>query len=532
MGRHRQKRGWFNIIGSTFKTIFGTLDENDGNYFNQALNSVQDNEKHVVNLLSQQIQVVRSTISNFNNTITNLDQNRKIFNENFEKLSNYSKDLNNKIFNLEMKQTIEEHFAFLMLFTNELQNEISTIINAILFAKSNSVHPFVISPQQLINELMKTLPYLPTSATYPLPLNIQNSHFLLELTKIQYYFSEERIIFILRLPLVSQNQYYLYNLIPLPVYRQKFQSYLFILPSIKFLVLSENRNVYTTLNSLENCKNIDQSNIICDNNEPLYFTNYRPICETELLSVMSTIPENCDTRTLHTSTEMWHKLITPNSWIYVLPKATDITLSCESKKVTNLILNNTGILTLTANCKVYTSSVMLSSEPIISESSFVPIIPNFEFDDDCYKKPSNNTKENLQLTPILKNLDTDSLNFASDKLKHLEELSEELSNESFVSKISNNSYFTFIFLSLVKLFLLYIGYKIFRFIRNKCSHSHIDTSSKCAQITNCLTFNICKRKVSKHCEEIQLPNTTQCEIQNEDTPLRRSARIAKLKDTF
>lgn len=49
------------------------------------------------------------------------------------------------------------------------------------------------------------------------------------------------------------------------------------------------------------------------------------------------VRENCDT---------WHKLINRNSWIYIFPKPVDVTLNCESQKISHLILYNTAILTL------------------------------------------------------------------------------------------------------------------------------------------------------------------------------------------
>nr|CAI5856344.1 unnamed protein product [Callosobruchus analis] len=66
---NRVKRGWFNLIGSTFKTIFGTLDQDDAEYYNNAINKVSSNERHLIDLLSQQTQVVKTTITNFNHTI-------------------------------------------------------------------------------------------------------------------------------------------------------------------------------------------------------------------------------------------------------------------------------------------------------------------------------------------------------------------------------------------------------------------------------------------------------------------------------
>ncbi|XP_050505744.1 uncharacterized protein LOC126884012 [Diabrotica virgifera virgifera] len=117
----RPKRALFNAIGSVFRTLFGTLDSDDAENFNNAINKAESNENHLLDLLKQQIHVVKATIANFNNSITNLDRNKVIFDKNFESITNYTDKINNKYFNLDLKQKIEQHFTLLNLFITELQ---------------------------------------------------------------------------------------------------------------------------------------------------------------------------------------------------------------------------------------------------------------------------------------------------------------------------------------------------------------------------------------------------------------------------
>lgn len=55
MGHHRQKRAGFNLIGSALETALGTLAASDEKYYNEVLQNVQNNERHIGDLLSQQI---------------------------------------------------------------------------------------------------------------------------------------------------------------------------------------------------------------------------------------------------------------------------------------------------------------------------------------------------------------------------------------------------------------------------------------------------------------------------------------------
>nr|XP_049697648.1 uncharacterized protein LOC126054848 [Helicoverpa armigera] len=65
----RFKRGLMDFGGSLLKTIFGTLDSEDAVRFSKAIDEVQTDEKRLAHLMKDNIHVIKSTISYFNNTI-------------------------------------------------------------------------------------------------------------------------------------------------------------------------------------------------------------------------------------------------------------------------------------------------------------------------------------------------------------------------------------------------------------------------------------------------------------------------------
>lgn len=531
IGNHRQKRALLNIVGSLFKSVFGTLDEADAEFYNDAINKVNQNENHLVDLIKQQVQVVKSTITNFNNTIVSLNNNKITFNENLSKLSKYIEGINKKYFDLELKQTIGNHFSLINLMLSELETEYETIINSILFAKSNILHPFVMTPLQLIEELKKTLPYLNNAVSYTLPLEPNNAFKLSEYVNIKVYANNNRIIYVISNPLTSITKFNMYNLIPLPLTRNN--NLVFILPSFNYLALSEDKNIYTILKNRDACKSTSKNKLICKTTQPFFNTHIRPICETKLLLSIDYIPSDCDARLVKSAGEIWHKLESSNSWLYVLPKITDVTLSCISHPTINLMLNKTGLLTVDKNCKVFTSSTTLISDNTNLEGTYKAIVPSFEIkiENCCEDDDKNKLNETLlHLSPLQAiNLDKDSLNIASHKLNHIDELADELSKTTMSWKsVVTNSYFTYFFLTILKLFLIYLVYRIYKkCLKPRCSNS----DSSCQKITNTLTFNLCKRS-NKADLSVDLDDIT-CDSNsspNESSVLRRSSRIAKLKD--
>lgn len=91
---------------------------------------------------------------------------------------------------------------------NQLETEYSAIINAILFAKSNVLHPFVMPPTQMVKELKSTIPHL-QGTTFILPLENENAYQILNHASIKVYHKSNRIIFIISNPLVNVNTYQL-----------------------------------------------------------------------------------------------------------------------------------------------------------------------------------------------------------------------------------------------------------------------------------------------------------------------------------
>lgn len=374
----------------------------------------------MIELFKQQIHVVQSTIFNFNKTVTDLNDNKLIFDENFSKLQKFMAELKSNHFNLELKQTIDEQFSLLTFMLSELENEYSTIVDSMLFSKSNSIHPLIITPNQLIAELAKTLPFLPSYSTYVLPLDQVNAYKIYDNVKVKSYFNQNRIIYVFSNRLINSQRYNLYNLIPLPILKDT-HTMLFILPSINYLALSDDKNTYTTLKSHTECKTVQKDRLICPLINPIYNVHTRSICETQLLSKINFNFNYslCDTRISSTDLEIWHKLETSNSWLYVLPKLTDITINCSSHNLINMVLNQTGVITLDKNCKLFTSTTTLISEPINFESAYQAIVPDFEIklEDCCEKQIKEDVTVNLTLTPLrATNLNKEDLNLVSKKI--------------------------------------------------------------------------------------------------------------------
>ncbi|GLV31063.1 hypothetical protein CBL_12136 [Carabus blaptoides fortunei] len=185
-------------------------------------------------------------------------------------------------------------------------------------------------------------------------------------------------------------------------------------------------------------------------------------------------------------------------------------------------------------CKAFTTTTILTTFDRTFKSNFISVLPEFDITtDDCCNKIKHN-ETHVQFTPLRGNdLNLEELKVASHRLDHISKMAKDLKDtESVRTKILTNNYFVFIFCSVLKILAIYICYQLYKKLKNRYFRN-CSNDSKCNAITNCLTFNIFKtsnrNKISPEIS-IELENKSTDNIESEETTLRRSTRLAKLKD--
>lgn len=78
--------------------------------------------------------------------------NEEELNQNFLKFNRFSKLIDVDLRLQSQKQAIMEYTSILFKLFNEINEEFDSIIVAILFAQQNTLHPIVITPNDLKNE--------------------------------------------------------------------------------------------------------------------------------------------------------------------------------------------------------------------------------------------------------------------------------------------------------------------------------------------------------------------------------------------
>lgn len=416
----RTKRGaWFGGVGTVFKHIFGTLDENDALKYDDAINAVQSNTKKLASLIKENILVTTSTISAYNNSIYKLKINEDSLNH---AIDNLSITVNNLTL---ISNNLLTSVHFISIFNNletsllTLSFQLEDIVNAVLLSNMNVLHPSVITPHQLYRELADNYRHLPSKLELPLSLEINSIHTILNMSTTACYYLNRKIVFVLQIPLVTSLEFYLYHNIPLPVPHdsEKPNSFSLIVPSSKYIAITKDKAHYSSIDSLNTCKNINVEVYICEITN-VFSSSVNPSCESEIISkVLSVLPVQCETKFIHGNLDLW-KPLTNNQWIFVQTFSTKISLDCVDSELIEKLIIGTGILKVPKRCAVYCKSTQLfSNDNVYNISSPMFSFSNFNLiNDTCCNQNKFIASINNVPSIKLQNIDLEKIKFNYDSV--------------------------------------------------------------------------------------------------------------------
>lgn len=467
LASNRDKRSaWFGGIGTVFKHVFGTLNEDDAIKYDSAIESVQNNEKKVAELMKENILVTTSTMNSYKDIINKLKTNEQVMNMSLNKLIEQISNITG-ISNILINQT-KVHSIFTSLESSLLTLSfiLEDLTNAIVLSSQNILHPNIISPAQLYQELANSDRHLPVDTGIPISLSLDNIHILLSISSVTCYYFKEKLVFILHIPLVTNDEFNLYHnlALPTPHKAENPNSFSLILPSNSYTAISNDKSSFCNLDSLDKCKTVNSEFFLCS--IPMVLsTSGNPTCESELLTkTMSAIPVQCATKTIVGNLDIWKPLVN-NQWIFVQSHSSKVTMDCGTSEIKEIIVFGTGVLHVPYRCTVYTKSTrLISSKDAINISIPVPRLDFNIINDSCCNldKISNN------MSPIsLQNIDLDDLTINNKNNKLLPSLNEIINDKPILGKYGTH-YFTltlFIFIIVIS----FIIFKLYRLI-HKYTH--------------------------------------------------------------
>ncbi|XP_028041905.1 uncharacterized protein LOC114251723 isoform X3 [Bombyx mandarina] len=356
-------------------------DDVGGMIESQFIQVIEKYQTKLSKLIKQNILVTTSTISSFKDTLNKININEQQLNNAIDTLMHAQQNSTLLSDNLLQRSKLNEILNVLESSLLTLSFKLQDIINAIMFSKSNILYPSIITPKQLFSELVDNYIFLADYHQFPISLSLDNIYTLMNVSEIATYYNNNKIVFVLKVPLVDSKDYHLYHSIPYPVIISN-KTYATIIPSTKYIAITRNRNHYCKLNSLISCKVIYNLNYICENIDA-YFSSRSPICESEIISkALNSVPNVCKTNFLGGHLDILQPL-SNNRWVFVITEPYKLSIDCQDQPSTEIIIVGTGIVNLPIHCVAfYKDSRLIPKYSKIIK--FQPIIVNFNLlNDSC-----------------------------------------------------------------------------------------------------------------------------------------------------
>ncbi|XP_028158549.1 uncharacterized protein LOC114351503 [Ostrinia furnacalis] len=402
----RTKRELLDGLSSLLKWLIGTPDAKDAKHYDECIQLLEKQQITTNEILNQQLQIISSTITNFNETILKISYDEHLINENLAKINSYFNSTNKILFNLTISEEMSTVAIQILEAVTSLEKDIDDIISSILFIKSGAIHPSIISTNRLYKELLSTGSFR-SNRNLVASVTLSNIHQILESASISSYIYMNKLVYVLKFPLVINDKFTLYHLYSIPISHPDSSLYSTILPERTYIATSTTRQQYAITNSLADCKTFTSNTKVCK--FIVYNVNARPTCEMSILSSTSrNVPDICEVATFSAYINTFQE-IKSNKWIFILQHKTPYALECGDK-TTHSEISGTGIISLEENCKMYTALTTISAENGKTYNTSHPII-TVDLETICIPEYSKQ-EPSLELIPIKIN------NIPLDSLKH------------------------------------------------------------------------------------------------------------------
>ncbi|XP_050557832.1 uncharacterized protein LOC126911988 [Spodoptera frugiperda] len=425
-GQVRRRRGLINGIGYVAHSLFGVLDETFAEQYQKDIALIRSDQKHLSNLWRNQTSIVEAELNVIKRIENTLDKQHKILNQH---ITNYYSDMNK--LKEEIRHT-DNKAAFTLstfiannIMTNlkEIQETLVDTVANIYYEKFNF---HLLTPAQLKNELNVITGQI--SKDLALPINNIQADLakIYHLLKVKARVTREFLIFEVRIPLVSREDYELYNLIPIP--QQANTSMVIIVPVAKYLAINTHKDAYIPVSTsdLQKCVPYSADEYICPLKRPIFqMTSDKNLCLKQQAS------NQCQTETRECQ-DSWTDLNLINSYLYFCCGQCSVRVICDNN-ITIEQLSKSGVITIGDSCVIKNRMFTIYAHRSLSNTIKTKIdVMNVEI-------PPINNLINLSIPLIAPLNETDDITNQQEDIKAIEKsLKEMKSNQELADQVTSH----------------------------------------------------------------------------------------------
>lgn len=353
----RVRRVPLEFIGEISKILFGTLTIEDAKSLENIIINVENKTQDLAALLINHTIATRARFGELSDATLKIQRQLLTLQQEIqEKFNNLTDDIIQKDIHGYFSNVVEEIDRAIL----EHEIDLNILIDGILFGKQGIIHPRIISPQYLVENSRRIKERIP-HAEFPVPINEEDTDQLVKISDLHIAYLNNRLIYILQIPLLTPGKYKLYKAIPLPA-KQDFSNnkYAIINPNTEYIALNEDADSYYEFQS-------DELNICIKNNPTFICPSIFPLkrvrqtinCNIEVLINRNIEPNHCKITIKELRDTYWKILHTPGNWLYTATGKETINIECPNFSK-HIEIENSGIITVHQGCKIKARTVTMS----------------------------------------------------------------------------------------------------------------------------------------------------------------------------
>ncbi|XP_011870440.1 PREDICTED: uncharacterized protein LOC105563446 [Vollenhovia emeryi] len=388
-----------NIVDTTDKTLFGTVDADDKQRINEQQKLIEQEQLKEAqqHAMRHQIRIINGTIGHMG-----LSKHARI---NEELIINNSETIENKLTKIVQEDVINVHFATINAAISDLTNCAKDALEYLSHSRVGVVLSYLIPLENIIAELKEAAGYQSGGLHFPFKVQIEQWNTIQKYLKISAYYDAPYVYSILTFPLVAYPVYELLKITPLPIHSHA-NVFTLLKTTHTFLAIHKENNHYTPLSEhdLNRCIR-DNTNFVCDQEHPIYYINENAPCEMQVYIHSAKGVNACEKRQLLSNVTLWIAITEPQAWLYSTPTPVKITIECNNRQSKVIEIKRTGKVRVNETCKITTPSMMLKTKQLSEIKTIQMYIPkyNLTFPNKTNGKISNtrnSLKEELFITDL------------------------------------------------------------------------------------------------------------------------------------
>lgn len=448
----RQKRGILDPLGSLIKCITGNLDKEDADLYDKQIKQLQENQNKLKESSFNQINLLKKTIEQFQNVISNISANQIMLKSRILQIESTVKEVALSAIN--DRQYFQTHIVI-----NQISMLYQTIYDilektevAISFAKINTLHNSIIDPVELIKEICEFKKQLVTDVL-PLETNIENILNFEKIIEIKGYSKGLIVTFVLEIPLVESDVYHYYQLFPIPIPSEQNPDFLMIIPHKPYLALGNIKYSYMD----RTCNQLLPNEYLCREAHTAYISQDPP-CAVQLILYKENAT-TCRPFSIKLQDVQITK-ITDGKWIITMPKQLIASASCPNSK-DNVPLYGSYLAESTNECSLQIKSITLRTYKPNRLTYDDVSLPKLNLSINYYQAKN----QNFAFNPPTLDLNTINLKETNEIATSLQEQKRRLQEMTNPMEMHQINFWTIILYCILGILCIFTLYKLF--IKNR-----------------------------------------------------------------